>query len=177
MVFTLASGRRRRTIGNTRRIAAPSPMDGVRAIAWSTVCTENTMRLTFHVSMVRRGFFGVNIGGTMPSITSLIGSITLKVTSAKSADAPPLAHQQRATEQIGPDFHAIEAPFVVFRANADQRRGVGKQRQLHRHRTYRTGLRAFGHLFMRNVSQRVANWQRKPPTRTQDLPFVLHYWL
>ena len=34
------------------------------------------------------------------------------------ADAPPLADWQCAAEQIGPDLLPIEAPFIVFGADA-----------------------------------------------------------
>jgi hypothetical protein len=57
--------------------------------------------------------------------------------SSFGADVAPLAQQQRATEQVRPDLDPIESPFVMFRADADQRRGVREQRQLNRHGTHR----------------------------------------
>jgi hypothetical protein len=37
-----------------------------------------------------------------------------------SADAATLADQQRATEQIRPNLHPVEAPFIAFGSDADQ---------------------------------------------------------
>ena len=51
------------------------------------------------------------------------------------ADAAPLAEQECAAEQVWPDLHAIEAPFIAFGADAAQRGSVGEQRQLDRRRT------------------------------------------
>ena len=36
--------------------------------------------------------------------------------AAFGADAAPLAEQQGAAEQVGPDLHAVEAPLVALRA-------------------------------------------------------------
>ena len=52
--------------------------------------------------------------------------------AAFGADAAPLAEQQGAAEQVGPDLHAVEAPFVALGADADQRGGFREQRQLDR---------------------------------------------
>ena len=57
--------------------------------------------------------------------------------AAFGADAAPLADQQSAAEQVGPDLQAVEAPFVEFRPDADQRGGLGEQRQLDRARVAR----------------------------------------
>jgi hypothetical protein len=53
---------------------------------------------------------------------------------ACGADAAPLADQEGAAEQIGPDFHPGIAPFVQRRADADERGRFGKQHQLGRRR-------------------------------------------
>ena len=64
----------------------------------------------------------------------------IEAAPAFGADAAPLAEQQGAAEQIGPDLHAVEAPFVALRPDADQRGGVREQRQLDRHGTRGSGV-------------------------------------
>src|SRR5690242_15913532 len=54
----------------------------------------------------------------------------IKPPPALGADAAPLADQQRAAKQVGPDLHPIKAPFVAFRADAGQGRSIREQRQL-----------------------------------------------
>jgi hypothetical protein len=44
------------------------------------------------------------------------------------ADAAPLAQQQGAAEQVGPDFHAVIAPHVELGPNAGERRRLWEQR-------------------------------------------------
>ena len=56
------------------------------------------------------------------------------------SDAAPLAQQQGAPEQIGPDLHPVEAPFVALRPDADQRGGFREQRQLDRHGARERGV-------------------------------------
>ena len=58
----------------------------------------------------------------------------IQPSAAFGADAAPLAEQQGAAEQVGPDLHAVEAPFVALGADAAQRGGLGEQRQLDRRR-------------------------------------------
>jgi hypothetical protein len=43
---------------------------------------------------------------------------------AFGADAAPLTDQQRAAEQVGPDLHAVVAPFVQRRADTHQGGGL-----------------------------------------------------
>ena len=83
--------------------------------------------------------------------------------AAFGADAPPLAEQQGAAEQVGPDLHPVEAPLVALGADADQRGGFREQRQLNRDGRRESGPRAFGHDVTVNVSQIAGVRQRKPP--------------
>jgi hypothetical protein len=82
---------------------------------------------------------------------------------AFGADAAPLAEQQGAAEQVGPDLHPVEAPLVALGADPDQRGGLGEQRQLNRDGWRESGFRAFGHDVTVNVSQIGGVRQRKPP--------------
>ena len=56
--------------------------------------------------------------------------VGVEAAAACGADAAPLAHEEGAAEQVGPDFQAVVAPFVAFGAHADQGGGVREQRQL-----------------------------------------------
>jgi hypothetical protein len=51
---------------------------------------------------------------------------------ALGADAAPLASEERAAEQVGPDCQAVVAPFVAFGTDASEGGLVGKQRELDR---------------------------------------------
>ena len=82
---------------------------------------------------------------------------------AFGADAAPLAKQQGAAEQVGPDLHPVEALLVALGTDADQRGGLREQRQLNRHGRRESGFRAFGHNVAANVSQIGGVRQRKPP--------------
>jgi hypothetical protein len=41
--------------------------------------------------------------------------VGIEPSAAFGAEAAPLAEQQGAAEQVGPDLHAVEAPFVALR--------------------------------------------------------------
>jgi len=71
---------------------------------------------------------------------------------AFGADAAPLAEQQGAAEQVGPDLHPVEAPLVALGVDADQRGSLREQRQLNRDGRRESGFRAFGHDVTVNVS-------------------------
>ena len=85
--------------------------------------------------------------------------------AAFGADAAPLAEQQGAAEQVGPDLHPVEAPLVALGVDADQRGGLREQRQLNRDGRRESGFRAFGHDVTVNVSQIDGVWQRKTAGR------------
>ena len=44
----------------------------------------------------------------------------IEATVAFAADAAQLAHEEDAAEEVRPDFHAIETPFVPLGADADE---------------------------------------------------------
>ena len=79
--------------------------------------------------------------------------------AAFGADAAPLAEQQGAAEQVGPDLHPVEAPLVMLGADADQRGGFREQRQLNRDGRRELGFRAFGHNVTVNVSHFDRVWR------------------
>lgn len=60
--------------------------------------------------------------------------ITMRIepAAALGADAAPLAQQQGAAEQVGPDFHPVEPPFVLVRPDAGEAGLVGKEGELQR---------------------------------------------
>lgn len=68
------------------------------------------------------------------------------------ADAAPLTEPERAAEQVGPDLYAVEAPFVEFPPDMDQRGRVRKERQLDRGWAFAVGLAAFGRVHLGGVS-------------------------
>ncbi len=72
--------------------------------------------------------------------------IQVKPALAGSTDAAPVADQQDASKQIRSDFHAVIAPLVQRRADANQRRRVREQRQLNRDGRAGAGLRRLGTL-------------------------------
>ena len=78
--------------------------------------------------------------------------VRIEADAALGADAAPLAGQQRAAEQVGPDRHAVEAPLVPLRPDAGQRGLVGEQRELER-LGHRCGFRPGGHDSPTNVSK------------------------
>jgi len=54
--------------------------------------------------------------------------------AALGADASPMAGEQRATEQVGPNGEPVVAPLVAFRADARERCSFGEQGKLKRFR-------------------------------------------
>jgi hypothetical protein len=44
--------------------------------------------------------------------------VGIEADAAGGADPAPLASEERAAEQVGPDRHVIEAPFVPFGAGS-----------------------------------------------------------
>jgi hypothetical protein len=112
---------------------------------------------------------------------------------AFGADAAPLADQEGAAEQIGPDLHPVVAPFVQRRADADERGRFGKQRQLGRRRPdggrhgaggeaggRSTGGRghgfAIGHIIPKNVTSAAWRRQRNRPREAAIWENVIQYW-
>jgi hypothetical protein len=101
----------------------------------------------------------------------------IKPPASLGADTTPLAQQQGATEQIGPDLQAVEAPFIAVRADTDQRSRFREQWKLDRGWRGRSGLATFGHKIPRSVSLRAESYQRKARNGTPERQFVLHYYL
>ena len=58
--------------------------------------------------------------------------VRIEPAAAFGADAAPLAGEQGAAEQVGPDLQPVEAPFVPLGPDTDQAGGLRKQRQLDR---------------------------------------------
>ena len=58
--------------------------------------------------------------------------VGIEADAALGADAAPLAGQQRAAEQVGPDRHAVEPPFVAVGPDAGQGHRLGEERELDR---------------------------------------------
>jgi hypothetical protein len=78
----------------------------------------------------------------------------LQPAASFSADAAPLADQQSMAKQVGPDFQAVEAPFVAFGADTYQRYGFREERKLDRGgRSRGANFAAFRRLHTRSVSQ------------------------
>ena len=71
--------------------------------------------------------------------------IGVEAAAAMGADAAPVADEEGAAEQVGPDVEAVEVPFVAFGADADQGRVFGEQRQLTGGGLVGGGSGAFGH--------------------------------
>ena len=67
-----------------------------------------------------------------------------------------LAREQaepHAAEQVGPDLHAVVAPFIALGADADQRHRVREERQLDLGGPLRARGSAFGHVVTRSVTR------------------------
>ena len=58
--------------------------------------------------------------------------VRVEADAALGADAAPVAGEQGAAEQVGPDGEAVEAPLVALGPDAGERRLVGEQRELER---------------------------------------------
>jgi hypothetical protein len=56
----------------------------------------------------------------------------IEADAALGADTAPLAGEQRAAEQVGPDRHAVEPPFVAVGADTGQGHRLGEERELDR---------------------------------------------
>ena len=54
--------------------------------------------------------------------------VRFEASAAFSADAAPVADQQGAAEQVGPDVQPVVAELVALGADADQRGAVREQR-------------------------------------------------
>ena len=52
--------------------------------------------------------------------------VGIEADAALGADAAPLAGEQRAAEQVGPDRQAVEAPFVALGPDAGEGHGRGR---------------------------------------------------
>lgn len=83
----------------------------------------------------------------------------IEAAAAFGADAPPLAEQQGVAEQVGPDFQAVKAVFVALGADADQRRGFRKERELDG--CGPGGSALFGRFLPGSVSPAASEYQRK----------------
>jgi Integrase core domain len=79
--------------------------------------------------------------------------VRIKTPAALGAETAPVADQQRSPEQIGPDFHPIEPPFVRFRTDANEGGGFRKERKLDGSGAFRARFTASGHGVGRNVSR------------------------
>ena len=73
--------------------------------------------------------FGAEEGGEGVDGGAGVG-IGVEAAAALGSDAAPLADEEGAAEEVGPDFHAVVAPFAVFGPDADERGGFGEQREL-----------------------------------------------
>ena len=71
---------------------------------------------------------------------------------------PQLAGEQCAAEQVGPDRHAVEPPFVPLWPDTNEAGLVGEQRQLNR-LGRRWVLVAFGHESARTASPGAESYQ------------------
>ena len=58
--------------------------------------------------------------------------VGIEADPALGADAAPLAGQERAAEQVGPDCQAVVAPLVALGTDAGQGSLIGEQQQLER---------------------------------------------
>jgi len=65
---------------------------------------------------------------------------------ARRADPAPVAGEEGAAEEIGPDGQAVVPPFVLLGANADERRRLREQRELDWGGQAQAGFPGFGHL-------------------------------
>ena len=79
--------------------------------------------------------------------------VGIEAVAALGADAAPLAQQQSAAEQVGPDLHAVVAELVTLGANADQGGGFREERQLDGDRAFRAEFAASGHGVAGSVSR------------------------
>ena len=80
----------------------------------------------------------------------------IEADAALGADAAPLAGQQRAAEQVGPDRHAVEAPFVLLRPDAGEDPLSGKSGSWVGAGRSGAGFPGFGHNLPSIVSDRAA---------------------
>lgn len=69
--------------------------------------------------------------------------VGVEAATALGTDAAPVAREEGASEQVGPDFEAVVAPFVALGTDADQGGLIGEERQLDR----------LGHRALRRVGQ------------------------
>ena len=58
--------------------------------------------------------------------------VRIEADAALCADATPVAGEERAAEQVGPDGHTVVAPLVEFRPDAGQCGLIGEQGKLKR---------------------------------------------
>jgi hypothetical protein len=88
----------------------------------------------------------------------------IKPASAFGADMSPLAGEQGKAEQVGPDLLPVEAAFVAFRPDPDQRGGIREDRQLGRGRPNEGCSAALG-IF----SRKMYHFRRCLPAKTAIL--------
>src|SRR5215213_11995809 len=99
----------------------------------------------------------------------------IETTAAFGADAVPLAEQEGTAEQIGPNFHAVEAPLVPFGPDADQGGGFGEKRELDRGWPGRGSFAAFGHKLAGSISALAESYQRKGRKRASRGWWLIRY--
>jgi hypothetical protein len=69
----------------------------------------------------------------------------IKSTPTRGADPSPMAYEERAPEQVRPDFHAVVPPLIPFGPNSDERNGFLKQWELHGSGATRVAFPAIAH--------------------------------
>jgi hypothetical protein len=77
--------------------------------------------------------------------------VGIEADAALGANAAPLAGEERAAEQVGPDCQAVVAPLIALGADTSQRGLIGEQQQLER-LGHRTNFRRVG-MIQREVYQ------------------------
>jgi hypothetical protein len=56
--------------------------------------------------------------------------VWIEAPAAFGADASPLADEEGAAEEVGPNLHAVVAPFVALGADPDEGGGFREERKL-----------------------------------------------
>jgi hypothetical protein len=87
--------------------------------------------------------------------------VRIEAAAAFGTDASPLAEEEGAAEEVGPDFHAVVAPFVVLGADADEGCGFREERELDGGSRCGECVAAFGHDVAGSVSPAAQEYQRK----------------
>jgi len=101
--------------------------------------------------------------------------VRVEAPAAFGAYSPSLAQQQRATEQVGPDFHPVEPELVQLGADTDKRGGFREQRQLDGGRSGQ-GFRAPEHDLAGSVSPGAQRYEREAAGDDGPGRGLLHSW-